>query len=88
MVIVMNKEKFIEALVEKTNLSKNDCLKISDCLEDNFLIGKNNKKKTINLLIERMNVTEEKADELYNIASSIIATAIKDKIKHPFRSQG
>lgn len=46
-----------------------------------------NKEKTINTLIERMNVTEEKADELYNIASGIIATAIKDKLKHPFKSQ-
>ena len=35
--------------------------------------------------METLNIDEEKANELYNITSSIIAENIKDKIKHPFK---
>lgn len=81
----MNKQGFIKELVKQTNLSENECIIINDCLEENFLIGKKNKEKTINLLIERLNIDEKKANEIYNISSSIMANAIKDKIKHPFK---
>ena len=81
----MNKQGFIKELVKQTNMSENECILINECLEENFLIGKKNKEKTINLLIEKLNINEEKANEIYNIASSIIATSIKDKIKHPFK---
>ena len=83
----MNKQGFIKELIKQTNLSENECIIINDCLEENFIIGKKNKEKTINLLIERLNIDEEKANEIYNTASSIMANAIKDKIKHPFKSQ-
>lgn len=87
MVMKMNKRGFIEELVKKTGLTKDECIKINECLEDNFLIGKKNKEKTINLLIEKLNIDETKANELYNTASSIMKNAIKEKIKHPFKSQ-
>lgn len=83
--MIMNKSRFIEELVKKTNLTKEECIILNDCIEENFIIGKKNKEKTINLLIERLNIDEEKANELYNISSSIMANAIKDKIKHPFK---
>ena len=85
MVKIMNKNGFIEELIKQTGLSKEECILINDCLEENFIIGKKNKEKTIKLLIERLNIDEEKANELYNISSSIMAKAIKDKIKHPFK---
>ena len=81
----MNKQGFISELVKQTNLSENECIILNDCLEENFIMGKKNKEKTINLLIEKLNIDEEKANELYNIASSIMANAIKDKLKHPFK---
>ena len=83
----MNKTGFIKELSKQTKLSENECILINDCLEENFIIGKKNKQKTIDLMIEKLNYDEEKADEIYNIASSIIATQIKEKIKHPFRSK-
>ena len=85
MVKKMNKHGFIEELEKQTGLSKDKCIIINDCFEENFLIGKKNKEKTINLLKENLNIDEEKADELYNTVSSIIATQIKEKIKHPFK---
>lgn len=85
MVKKMNKSEFIEELEKKTGFDKEYCIKINDALEENFLIGKKNKQKIIASLIEKLNIDEEKANEIYNIASSIIATSIKDKIKHPFK---
>lgn len=86
MVMKMNKQGFIEELVKQTGYEKEKCIIISDSLEDNFLFGKNNKKKTINTLINNLNCDEEEANRLYEIASSIIIAAIKNRIKHPFRN--
>lgn len=83
----MNKEKFVEELVKETEYAKEQCLEISNTLEDNFLIGKKNKEKTINQLCEKFNCSVEEADKMYNVAVSIITREIKDKIKHPFRDQ-
>lgn len=82
----MNKHGFIEELVKQTGYEKEKCIIISDSLEDNFLFGKNNKMKTINTLMNNLNCNEEEANRIYNITSSIITKAIKDKIKHPFRN--
>lgn len=87
MVRKMNKSGFIEELVKKTDLTKDECIKLADALDDNFIIGKKNKEKTIASIIEKLGVDEAKADELYNISSSIIVSEIKNKIKHPFKSK-
>ena len=81
----MNKHGFIEELSKQTNLSIEECTMINDILEDYPFFGKNNKEKITKAFIEKLNYTDEKAEEIYNIASSVIATAIKDKIKHPFK---
>ena len=87
MVMKMNKRGFIEQLAKETGLSEEKCIVIDDCIEQYFLIGKNNKEKTINLLMEKLNFDYDKADEIYNIAIKIISSNIKYKIKHPFKSQ-
>lgn len=87
MVMKMNKKGFIKELINQTKLSENECIIIDECIEENFLIGKKNKEKTIKLLMDKLNVDEEKANELYEISSSIISKNIKDKIIHPFKSQ-
>lgn len=87
MVKKMNKSEFIEELENKTGFDKEYCIKINDALEENFLIGKKNKQKIIASLIEKLNIDEEKANELYEISSSIIVNGIKDRIKHPFKSK-
>ena len=85
MVMKMNKEKFILELVNQTKLSKEKCIIINNCLEDNFIIGKNNKEKIVASFEKNLNITKEEANKIYNIANKIITTALKDKIKHPFK---
>ena len=81
----MNKHGFIEELAKQTNLSIEECTMINDVLEEYPFFGKNSKEKVVNEFKEKLNYTQEKAEEIYNISSSVIATAIKDKIKHPFK---
>ena len=82
----MNKEKFVEELSRKLNCELDYAKKVSDLLEDNFIIGKKNKIKTINNFMENLNVDEEEANRLYDVSHSIIAKEIKNKIRHPFRN--
>ena len=83
----MNKAGFLKQLQEKTNLSEKDTLVVSSILDDYFVFGKKNKDKIVSAIKEKLNVTDERADEIYNITMSIISSNIKDKIKHPFKSK-
>lgn len=87
MVKKMNKTYFIKQLQEKTNLSEKDTIVVSDILDDYFVFGKNNKEKIVNAIKEKLDLTDERSDEIYNIAMSIISSNIKEKLKHPFKSQ-
>lgn len=81
----MNKEKFVEELSKQLNCDVEYSKKINNCLEDNFIIGKKNKEKTINTLINELNITLEEAENIYNVSMGIITGEIKNKIKHPFK---
>lgn len=83
----MNKEKFIRELENVTGLDNNKCTIINSILEDHFIIGKNNKEKIINDIMNQLQITNEKAQNLYESVMSIIGTGIKDKLKHPFKSR-
>ena len=85
MVIVMNKSGFIKEIEKQTQRDSRDCIIIADCFDEHFFIGKKNKEKTVNDLMEKLEISYEEADEIYNIVSKIITTAIKDKLKHPFK---
>ena len=87
MVIVMNKKEFIEKLIEKTGRNENECIIINSCIEENFIIGRKNKEKTISLIMEKLDISYDEADNIYNIASSIISKGIKNSIIHPFKSK-
>lgn len=83
----MNKHGFIEEIKKQTNRDERDAIVIADCFDNHFIIGKKNKEKTIVDIESKLEVSHEEAEELYEIVSKIIATAIKDKLKHPFKSQ-
>lgn len=82
----MNKKKFIEELESVTGLDKDKCVIVNDILESNFIVGKKNKEKIVSNLMEQLNLTTSEADILYDSAMSIIGSGIKDKLKHPFKS--
>ena len=63
-------------LQEKTNRSETECIVINDILNSHFIIGKNNKDKICQDFKEKLNLTEEQADELYNQCMEIIVKGI------------
>lgn len=83
----MNEEKLIKELEKVTGLDSDKCIIINNILENHFIIGKNNKEKIINDIMIQLQITFEKAETIYESAMSIIGTGIKDKLKHPFKSQ-
>lgn len=87
MVKKMNKTYFLEQLKEETNLSEKDVLALSSILDDHFVFGKKNKDKIVSDIKGKLEVSNDKAEEIYNITMSIISSNVKDKLKHPFKSQ-
>lgn len=85
MVNMMNKEKVINEIVEKLNMTKEDATKVNDVFESHFLIGKNNKEKILADLEKELNISYEEAENIYNNVCETIMTALKNKIKHPFK---
>ena len=82
----INKKSFINELQDNTNLSYEECLIVNDILEKNFIFNKKNKDKVINELILKLNINDERANEIYNEIMQFISSKIKEKIKHPFKS--
>ena len=87
MVMKMNKTEFIHAISEKTGYDIEKSTQINYILESNFFISKKNKDKIINALMNELNIEISEADNIYNICIEIITSAIKNKIRHPFRSK-
>lgn len=65
-----------EKLKELTNRSDEEIVIIDETLNNHFVIGKNNKKKIIADFKEKLKITEEEADNLYNQCSEIIIKGI------------
>lgn len=87
MVMIMNKNKFIKTLAEKTKLTLSNAETVNNILENNFFISKKSKDKIIKEIVSKLNVSLLDATSIYNIAKEIINEEIKKKVKHPFKSQ-
>ena len=87
MVKKMNKTKFIQTLQEKLNIDENTAVILNSIIEDNNIFGKKNKEKIINEIIDALKIDLEKAESIYEKVMEIITSAIKNKIRHPFKSQ-
>ena len=83
----MNKSEFIKELSKQIGYNEERCKKINDIIEDTFLIGKKNKEKMIASFIEKLGIDENEANQIYESAMQIIGNGVKDKLKHPFKSQ-
>lgn len=68
-----------DKLKELTNLSDEQVNIIDEILNNHFIIGKNNKEKIITDFKEKLNLTDEEADNLYNQCSEIIVKGIFKK---------
>lgn len=81
----MNNKQVMEKVQEKLNLDEKSLTIFSNIINDIPVIGKKNKSKMISAFIEQLRIDEKKAEEYYELFSEIIATALKDKLKHPFK---
>lgn len=87
MVMKMNKNEFIKELKKDTGYDEEKCILINNVMEDNFIFGRKNKDKIIKDLQDKANLSEDDAENLYDISMKIITGEIKNKLKHPFKSQ-
>ena len=65
-----------EQLKELTKRSDEEIAVIDEILNNHFIIGKNNKEKIITDFKEKLNLSDEEADNLYNQCSEIIVKGI------------
>ena len=65
-----------EKLKELTNRSDEEISIIDEILNNHFVIGRNNKKKIVKDFKEKLKITDEEADNLYNQCSEIIVKGI------------
>ena len=87
MVKKMNKQEFLKELGKKLGFDEEKCVLINDIIEDTSIIGKKNKEKMVEGFKEKIGLSEEEANKVYETAMGIIGSQIKEKLKHPFKSQ-
>lgn len=87
MVMKMNKQKLIKELSIQTGYEEETCTLINNVIENHFIIGRKNKERIIQDLKDTVNLKEDDAENVYDIVMKIITGEIKNKLKHPFKSQ-
>lgn len=87
MVMKMNKKGFINELSNQTGYDEKRCILINDIIENYFIFRKKNKEKIIKDLQIKANLSEDDSENVYDIYIKIITEEIKNKLKHPFKSQ-
>ena len=83
----MNKIGFIKELSKQTGYDGQKCILINDIIENYFIFGRKNKDKIIKDLQINASLNEDDAENIYDISMKIITGEIKNKLKHPFKSQ-
>ena len=83
----MKKADFIDKINKETGYDLDKCNIINEIIESHLIIGKNNKEKTLNDFILKLDIDREEADELYNKCIQILGNEFKKKIRHPFKSK-
>ena len=83
----MNKTEFVNKLQEELKYDREKCLAINSILEDTFILGKHKKEKLIERFTTELKMSNEEAEHVYEVTSSIISSGIKNSIFHPFRNK-
>lgn len=85
--LTVNKNGFIKELSKETGYDEQKCILINNVIENYFIFGSKNKDKIIRDLQAKANLSEDDAENVYDIGVKIITGEIKNKLKHPFKSQ-
>lgn len=83
----MNKTGFIKELSKQTGYDEEKCVLINDIIDNYFIFGRKNKDKIIKDLQIKASLNEDDSENVYDIAMKIITREMKNKLKHPFKSQ-
>ncbi len=83
----MNKNVFIKELSKQTGYDEAKCIIINSIIENYFIFNKKNREKIIRDLQAKVNLSEDDSENVYDIAMKIIKKELKNKLKHPFKSQ-
>ena len=83
----MNKNVFIKELAKKTEYDEEKCILINNVIENYFIFGRKNKQRIIKELQIKASINEDESENVYDISIKIIMEEIKNKLKHPFKSQ-
>ena len=83
----MNKRQFIGALQKKTNLTVEQCVIVNDILEDYLIFLPLNEPNIIQAFLKKLALNLETATEVYQISKEILEQALKESLKHPFKSK-
>lgn len=83
---MMNKNEFIKELSKQTGYNEEKCILINKVIENYFIFGKRNKEKIIQDLQVKASLSEDDAENIYDISIKIITGEIKNKLKHPFKN--
>lgn len=82
----MNKTGFIKELSKQTGYDEEKCTLINSIIENYFIFGKKNKDKIIQDLQIKASLSEDDAENIYDILIKILTGEIKNKLKHPFKN--
>ena len=66
-------------LKELTNRSDDEVIIIDEILNSHFIVGQNNKEKIISDFKDKLKITYEEADTLYNQCAEVIVKGIFDR---------
>lgn len=83
----MNKQEFITKLSEDTGCTIEDCEKVNEILENNFIFSKKNHDVITKAISASLSVGAKQADMIYESAKNIINNSVKDSLRHPFHSK-
>lgn len=68
----MNKKGFIKELSKQTGYDEEKCSLINSIIENHFIFGKNGKNKIIQDLQNKVNLSEDDAENTYDILIKIL----------------
>lgn len=80
----MNKEQFINALMEKTHYSYEKCVLINDVLETKSCFRKKHQPIIVDMFKKSLEIDEEEAVNIFATSKDILSSELKHRICHPF----